>query len=53
MAFNIAITISNKEEVDLQYGIYYVTLNDLKDVEIGYHHTTEHLPKGIIKSKEE
>ena len=46
---NIAITVSNQEDIKLKYGIYYSSLDDLEDVEIGYYHSTEYLPNGIIE----
>ena len=50
---NIAITISNKEKIKLKYGIYYFSSDDLTDVELGYHHLTEHLPNGEIEPGED
>ena len=46
---NIAITVSNHESYDLSYGIYYSSLSNLDGVTIGYHHSSKHLPKGIIR----
>ena len=45
---SVAITISNKDEIKLKYGIYYYSDDDLMDVEIGYRHSTEYLPNGVI-----
>ena len=47
---SVAITISNKDELKLKYGIYYYSDDDLKDVEIGYRHSTEYLPNGVIEA---
>ena len=46
---NVAVTISNREETALSYGIFYVTADDLTDVDIGYRHSTEYLPNGVIE----
>lgn len=49
---NIEITISNQEDIKLQYGIYYESEDDLSEIELGYHHNTENLPKGLIGARE-
>ena len=46
----IMITISNSEKLNLRYGIYYSSSNDLTNVDLGYLSSTEHLPSGIIES---
>lgn len=48
---SIAITVSNDDDIDLKYGIYYSSLDDLSDVDLGYYHSTEHLPVGVISAK--
>ena len=50
---NIAITVSNDDEIDLKYGIYYRSSDDLTNVDLGYKHDTEHLPNGVINSGED
>ena len=50
---NIAITITNQEKFSLAYGIYYVSSDELSDVDIGYRHSTLHLPNGVIPSGED
>ena len=50
---NIAITVSNKEELKLKYGIYYSSNDDLSNVDLGYHHSTEYLPTGEIEPKQD
>ena len=50
---NIAITVSNKDKIALKYGIYYTSSDDLEEVEIGYYHSTEYLPIGIIQPGED
>lgn len=50
---NIAITISNKEKIDLEYGIYYVSLDDLTEVDLGYKHNSEHPAKGTIEKEKD
>lgn len=49
---NIAVTVTNNDEIPLKYGIYYETSDALEDVELGYQHSTENLPNGTINSKE-
>ena len=46
---NVAITVSNQEDISLKYGIYYASLDDLSNVDIGYYHTTEYVPVGVIE----
>ena len=43
------MTITNSEEKNLKYGIYYSSSSDLSNVSIGYLPTTNNLPKGIIE----
>ncbi len=50
---NIAVTISNKDTLKLKYGIYYSSFDDLSDVNLGYRHSTEYLPNGMINSNED
>ena len=47
---NIAITVSNYEDVTLKYGIYYSSNDDLIDVDLGYRHSSEYLPIGLIEA---
>ena len=46
---NIAITVSNHENIPLKYGIFYSSSDNLDDVVIGYHHLSEYLPNGVIE----
>ena len=50
---NIAITVSNTDEIDLKYGIYYSSSADLTNVFLGYKYNTDYLPNGIIDSGED
>ena len=46
---NLIITVTNPEEIDLKYGIYYSSTSNLTDIDIGYLTATEYLPNGNIK----
>ena len=49
----IAITVTNKDDISLKYGIYYSSTDDLSLVDIGYYHSTDYLPNGIISSQKD
>ena len=48
---NVAITVSNEENIALRYGIYYSSSDDLSSVSLGYLTSSEHPGSGVIKGK--
>jgi len=45
---NIAITVSNEEDVKLQYGVYYSSDDDLSSVNLGYVLSSDYPAVGLI-----
>ncbi len=45
---NLAITISNHDKINLKYGIYYSSSDDLTDVSIGYLESSDYPASGTI-----
>lgn len=50
---HLAITVSNPEDVDLKYGIYYSSLSDLTEVSLGYLKNSEYKASGIIENNKD
>ena len=48
---NFAITVSNSDDIQLFYGIYYSSSDNLDDVSIGYTGASEHQGSGLIAAK--
>lgn len=48
---NIAITITNKENIKLKYGIHYSSKDDLSQVSIGYSPTSIYPSNGLIDAE--
>ncbi len=50
---NLAITVSNHDQVKLKYGIYYSSFDDLTNVVLGAKSDTEYLPNGMIEANQD
>lgn len=49
---NVAITITNPEEIELKYGLSYSSQDDLTNVDLGYLKSSEHKATGIIEANQ-